>query len=134
MTKPSSKWKLAQIAILLLVIGISRSNEMPSSSSWAKLQISPTELCSMPYGSFRVNIYEHAENHKATTPPARFKYFYSPIGLLDHNSAITSFNNVRKQPEVHFRIEMWNNKVESQVVQYLTFIKQLRQKNAIITH
>jgi hypothetical protein len=105
---------------------------MPLSSSWAKLQISPSELCSMPYGSFRVNIYEHANNHKTTTPPTRYKYFYAPIALLDHKSAVTSFNNVTKQNEVRFRIEMWNDKVESQVVKYLTeFVGQQIQSNQV---
>jgi hypothetical protein len=54
---PSPIWRLAQFAILVLVSTVnSQSDEMPLSSSWAKLQISPSELCSMPYGSFRVNI------------------------------------------------------------------------------
>lgn len=89
------------------------------SPSWTKLQISPNELCSMPFGSFRVNIYEHAENSKLSTLPARYKYFYTPIAMLDHTSATSSFNNVTKQPEIRFRIEMWNDKVESEVVKYL---------------
>jgi hypothetical protein len=80
----------------------------------------------MPYGSFRVNIYEHANNHKPTTTNASVKkYFYAPIALLDHRSAASFFNNVTKQPEVRFRIEMWNPKVEIKVVDYLT--KFLRQ-------
>jgi hypothetical protein len=55
---PSPIRRLAQFAILVLVSSTvnSQSDEMPLSSSWAKLQISPSELCSMPYGSFRVNI------------------------------------------------------------------------------
>nr|CAH0111139.1 unnamed protein product [Daphnia galeata] len=130
---PSPIWRLAQFAILVLVYTVnSQSDEMPLSSSWAKLQISPSELCSMPYGSFRVNIYEHANNHKTTTQPTRFKYFYAPIALLDHKSAVTSFNNVTKQNEVRFRIEMWNDKVESQVVNYLTeFVGQQIQSNQV---
>ncbi|XP_046462426.1 uncharacterized protein LOC124208629 [Daphnia pulex] len=128
----SEKWRLAQYAILVLAITNSSQSELPSSSSWAKLQISPSELCSMPYGSFRVNIYEHANNHKTTTPPTRYKYFYAPIALLDHKSAVTSFNNVTKQAEVRFRIEMWNDKVESQVVKYLTeFVRQSVQSNQV---
>ena len=90
---------------------------MNSSSSWAKLQISPSELCSMRHGSFRVNINEQANNHKTTTPPTRYKYFYALIALLDHKSAVTSFNNVTKQNEVRFRIEiMWNDKVKSSTI------------------
>jgi hypothetical protein len=132
MKVPSLKWRTAQFVFLVLIItNGTKSNEMNSSSSWAKLQISPSELCSMPYGSFRVNIYEHANNHKTTTPATRYKYFYAPIALLDQ-SAVTSFNNVTKQNEVRFRIEMWNDKVESQVVNYLTeFVGQQIQSNQV---
>jgi hypothetical protein len=122
----SPKWmQKSLIAFLLICVGVfCQSDE--STSSWAKLQISPSELCSMAYGSFRVNIYEHANNHKATTTNANTKkYFYAPIALLDHRSATNFYNNVTKQPEVHFRVEMWNPKVESKVVNYLTkFLSQ----------
>jgi hypothetical protein len=120
----SPKWMIKSlIAFLLLCVGVfCQLNE--STSSWAKLQISPSELCSMEHGSFRVNIYEHANNHKPTTTNANTKkYFY--IALLNHRSATNFYNNVTKQPEVHFRVEMWNPKVESKVVNHLT--KVLRQ-------
>jgi hypothetical protein len=75
----------------------------------------------MPYGNFRVNIYEHANNNKATTTNAiNKKYFYAPIALLNHRSAHSFFNNVTQESEVRFRIEMWNTKVENKVVSYLT--------------
>ncbi len=115
------KWMIKSlIAFPLLCVGVfCQSNE--TTSSWAKLQISPSELCSMPYSSFRINIYEHANNHKATTTNASgHKYFYAPIALLNHQSAASFYNNVTKQPEVHFRIEMWNPKVESKIVNHLT--------------
>jgi hypothetical protein len=87
----------------------------------------------MPHGSFRVNIYEHANNNKATTTKSSAKkYFYAPIALLDHQSATNYYNNVTKQPEVHFRVEMWNPKVESEVVKYLTeFLSQPIKSNSI---
>ena len=50
-----------------------------------------------------------------TTNPSNKKYFYAPIALLDHKSAASFFNNVRKQAEIQFRIEMWNEKVENEV-------------------
>jgi hypothetical protein len=90
-----------------------------SSSSWAKLQISPDTLSSMKYGNFLVEIYEHANNHKATTTASDKKYFYSPLALLDHSRAFSSYNNVMKQPEMRFRIEMWNDKVQNEVVKHL---------------
>ena len=80
----------------------------------------PNELCSMPYGSFRVNIYEHANNKLETANPNDKKYVYAPIALLDHKGAVSCFDNVRKQAEVRFRIEMWNEKVENEVANYLS--------------
>jgi hypothetical protein len=128
----SSKWQKSLIVFLPFCVGVFCQLD-ESTSSWAKLQISPSELLSMPYGSFRVNIYEHANNHKATTTNANAKkYFYAPIALLDHQSAKSFFNNVTKQPEVRFRIEMWNPKVENKVVDYLTeFLNQPIKSNQV---
>jgi hypothetical protein len=76
----------------------------------------------MKYGNFRIDIYEHVDNHKATTNASEKKYFYSPLALLDHTSAVSIYNKVTKQPEMRFRIEMWNDKVENEVVKYLNEI------------
>jgi hypothetical protein len=114
---------LAIILASLAVCCNSQSENNPGgSSSWAKLQISPDTLSSMKYGNFLVEIYEHANNHKATTTDSKKKYFYSPIALLDHKSAISTYNRFTKQPEMRFRIEMWNDKVENEVVKYLNEI------------
>ncbi|XP_046658052.1 uncharacterized protein LOC124352561 isoform X4 [Daphnia pulicaria] len=99
-----------------------QSDNPGASSSWAKLQISPDTLSSMKYGNFLVEIYEHANNHKATTTDSKKKYFYSPIALLDHKSAVSRLNRVTKQQEMRFRVEMWNDKVENEVVKYLNEI------------
>jgi hypothetical protein len=92
------------------------------SYSWTKLQISPDTLSSMKYGNFLIEIYEHVNNHKATTTDSQKKYFYSPIALLDHKSAISTYNRVTKQSEMRFRVEMWNDKVEGEVVKHLNEI------------
>ena len=106
--------------VLLFLPSIcSSENSTDSNSSWAKLQISPDSLCLMPYKNFRVNIYEHAYNQKSTTLSTRRKYYYAPIALLDHKSAVSDFNNVTNQAEMRFRIEMWNDQVENEVVNYL---------------
>ncbi|XP_046638164.1 uncharacterized protein LOC124316324 [Daphnia pulicaria] len=99
-----------------------QSDNPGGSSSWAKLQISPDTLSSMEYGNFLVEIYEHANNHKATTTASQKKYFYSPIALLDNKSAVSSYNKVTKQQEMRFRIEMWNDKVQNEVVKHLNEI------------
>jgi hypothetical protein len=73
----------------------------------------------MEYGNFLIEIYEHANNHKATTAASQKKYFYSPLALLDHKSAVSIYNNVTNQPEMRFRVEMWNDKVQNEVVKHL---------------
>jgi hypothetical protein len=73
----------------------------------------------MEYGNFLVEIYEHANNHKATTTASEKKYFYSPLALLDHKSAFVTYNKFTKQTEMRFRIEMWNDKVQNEVVKHL---------------
>ncbi|XP_046637877.1 uncharacterized protein LOC124316153 isoform X2 [Daphnia pulicaria] len=109
-------------AILLAVCCQCQSfNLGASSSSWAKLKISPDTFSSMEYGNFLTEIYEHADNnHKSTA--SQKKYFYSPIALLDHSSAVSTYNRFTKQPEMRFRVEMWNDKVQKEVVKYLNEI------------
>ncbi|XP_046456942.1 uncharacterized protein LOC124204007 isoform X2 [Daphnia pulex] len=99
-----------------------KTNNPGGSSSWAKLQISADTLSSMNYGNFLIEIYEHANNHKQTTTASQKKYFYAPIALLDHTSAVSSYNNVTKQLEMRFRVEMWNDKVQNEVVKHLNDI------------
>ena len=102
---------------LLAAINVVASSE-DVGISWAKIQISPDILCSVPHGDFRVNIYEHAEINQIT--PNRRKYFYTPIALLDHKSAVSDYNNVTNQAEMRFRVEMWNEIVEQEIVNYLS--------------
>jgi hypothetical protein len=107
-------------------------NNPGGSSSWAKLQISPDTLSSMDYGNFLVEIYEHANNHKATTTASEKKYFYSPLALLDQTSAVSRLNRVTKQSEMRFRIEMWNDKVQNEVVKHLNkFVGQEIQSDKV---
>jgi hypothetical protein len=109
---------LITLFVTFLVAGVCSQSER-SASSWSKLQISHRILVSMPYGNFRVNIYEHLDNYKNKTNNSK-KYFYSPIALLDHKSAVSLFNDVTEQIEVRFRIEMWNDNIENQVAKYLS--------------
>jgi hypothetical protein len=92
-----------------------------SSSSRAKLKISLDTFSSMEYGNFLVEIYEHADYNQKSSDIQK-KYFYSPIALLDHSSAVSTYNKFTKQPEMRFRIEMWNDKVQNEVVKYLNKI------------
>ncbi|XP_046637841.1 uncharacterized protein LOC124316133 isoform X2 [Daphnia pulicaria] len=110
---------LAIILAFLAVCCNCQSDNNPG-ASLAKLQISPEPLSSMEYGNFLVEIYEHANNQKSTD--SQKKYFYSPLALLDHSSAISTYNKFTKQPEMRFRIEMWNDKVQNEVVKHLNEI------------
>ncbi|EFX79566.1 hypothetical protein DAPPUDRAFT_244780 [Daphnia pulex] len=110
-----------------------QSNGPGLSSSWAKLQISPDTLSSMEYGNFLIEIYEHANNHKVTTTASEKKYFYSPLALLDHTSAVSRLNRVTKQSELRFRIEMWNEKIQNEVVKHLNEIVSHQIKSNKVT-
>jgi ribosomal protein S8 len=90
-----------------------------SSTCAEKLQISPDTFSSVEYANFLIEIYEYTDNNKATTTMSQKKYFYSPLAILDHKSAVSSYNNVTNQSEMRFRIEMWNDKVQNEVVKHL---------------
>lgn len=85
-------------------------------SLWSKFKISSHKLGSMPYEDYGISIYAHSENSlKANNEK---QYFYAPISQLLHKSAEASFNNVTKQHEVTFSIQMWNDELEEQVKKY----------------
>ena len=86
--------------------------------SWDRLQISPNEFGSMPFGDGIVAIYEHSNNNKPSFNGTK-RYYYAPIALLNHDSAYTLFNNITKRAEMHFKIAMWDSNVESFIVRYL---------------
>ena len=83
----------------------------------------------MPYENKRLKIYEHAANqHKKAaalqlawnkTAKSNSKYYYAPISFLDPKSARSSYNNVTKQAEMEFRVEIWNDDVEAKVVDWI---------------
>ncbi len=83
----------------------------------------------MEYGNFRIQIYEHVNNQKATTTASQKKYFYSPLALLDHKSAVCRYNRITKQSEMRFRVEMWSDKVQNETVKYLNEIVGLEIKS-----
>ena len=67
-----------------------------------------------PPGTYRISIYEHHKNHMPTYGGPK-RYLYAPIVLLDHESAFSSFNDVTKEPEMRFRMEMWRDDVEEEI-------------------
>jgi hypothetical protein len=85
----------------------------------------------MKYGNFRIEIYEHVNNHKSKT--SEKKYFYSPLALLDNKSAVSRYNRVTKQQEMRFHVEMWDDKVENQVLKHLNEIVDHEIKSNQVT-
>ena len=86
-----------ETGLLLLLVGLlviaetsQQLDNSESPSSWAsKLEISPDTLGSMEYGNFGIDIYEHTSNRKQNTSLGYCKYYFSPIALLDHESAVS---------------------------------------------
>ncbi len=112
---------LAIISVSAVCCKCQSINSSPgASSSWAKLKISPETFSSMEYGNFRIEIYQHVNNQKAIANQK--KYFYSPLSLLDHKSAVSRYNRITKQSEMRFRVEMWNDKVQNEIVKHLNEI------------
>ena len=75
-------------------------------STWAQLQINNKPTTSMPYGSYRINIYAQSSNKQAspTNVVGSNTYYYAPLMLLEHMSASSSFNQVTLKSEMSFRI------------------------------
>ena len=113
--------KFVVVIVLAVACCHCQSEKIGSDSSTCaeKLQISPDTFSSVEYANFLIEIYEHTDNNKATTTMSQKKYFYSPLAILDHKSAVSSYNRFTKQPEMRFRIEMWNDKVQNEVVKHL---------------
>lgn len=118
---------LLLIGLLLRVGAAVTSQDSSPLSSWAKLQISPDTLGSMEFGHFGINVYEHASNHKASTPKDQCKYYFAPISLLNHTSAVSFLNNVTNQAEMRFRIYFWNAELKTKVVKYVSEVLGLRE-------
>ncbi|EFX80583.1 hypothetical protein DAPPUDRAFT_318448 [Daphnia pulex] len=90
-------------------------------SSWANLQLSPLAVKSMPYRDFRVKIYQHGgDSTIRKSHPHHQRYFFTPIALLDHRSAVSSHNNVTGEAELRFVIHLWDDELEEKIAEYLS--------------
>jgi hypothetical protein len=114
------RYYILSILFLIAAGGYCQSDNSSVSFQRTKLQISLDSFSSIKYGNFHIEIFEHSNNQKVTA--SEKKYFYSPIALLDHKSTVSRLNRFTKQPEIRFRIEMWNDKVEKEVVKHLVEI------------
>lgn len=68
-----------------------------SSGSWTMLEISDRVIGNMDYDNYGIKIYDHVSNKDANKKNIEKKYFFEPIGQLDHHSAKSAFNNFSKK-------------------------------------
>lgn len=89
-----------------------------SKSTWGELEISQRAFNYMPFRNFHVSIYENGVTVRK--PGEERKYFCSPLVILVPGSAEAVYNWITKQHQVRFDIELWNQGVEAEVIEYLT--------------
>ena len=94
-------------------------NRQATDSSWAKLQVSDNVLATMDYDNYALKIFPHAINKDLTTKNEDKKYYFEPIGQLNHLSASAKLNPVSGKAETSFRVEMWNDDVRTAVYNFL---------------
>lgn len=114
------KINLALLAIFL-ASGFALDHDI--ASPWVKLGISSRPLGSISYRDFRVNVYQQLDkrmvNRISQMNSYQTRYFYAPIALLDQSSATSEHNQVTKQFEMNFNIEMWNDELSDKIIDYL---------------
>ena len=113
--------KCGSTSVFYLDLDVMLSDESANegSDAWLKLEISPKAIGSVPYSNFRINVYQHSGNRKTGASSGENKFYYAPIALLDISSAVSSFNNATNQAEMKFRIEMWNEDIQSAVARWI---------------
>ncbi len=94
------------------------STKDASKATWGELEISQRAFGYMPFRNFHVSIYEHSNTVRKDGDER--KYFCSPLVILVPESAESVDNEITKQPQVRFDVELWNQDVEAEVIEYLT--------------
>jgi len=89
-----------------------------SRSTWGELEISQRAFGYMPFRNFHVSIYESAITVRKHGDERKF--FCSPILILDPDSAKPVFNFVTEQYQARFQVELWNQDVKAEVIEYLS--------------
>jgi len=91
-----------------------------TSTSWAKLEISDRVIGYMDYDTYTVKIFDHALNKDVNMKNEKKKYYFEPIGQLNHLSAESSYNNVSKKYEMTFNVNMWDDAVRDAVYKFIS--------------
>jgi len=90
------------------------------SASWAKLEISDHVIGYMDYDIYTVKIYDHASNNKdLNVKNEDKKYYFEPIGQLDHRTAKSAYNNISKKAEMTFNVNMWSDIIRNSVHKFI---------------
>ena len=97
-------------------------------------QIPPHDIGYLLYGNLRIKIYQHVANNKRNSTETEGsllslivngskknlnQFYYEPIALLDHRSAKSVYNNITKEAEMKFRVQMWTDDVQAKVVDWI---------------
>jgi len=97
-------------------------------------QIAPHDIGYLLYGNLRIKIYQYVVNNKRNSTETEGsllslmvnrskknlnQFFYEPIALLDHRSAKSVYNNITKEAEMKFRVQMWTDDVQAKVVDWI---------------
>lgn len=93
------------------------STKNPKDYFCSKLDV----LSYMQFGQYRLKIYKALATNRLSTDIVTEKFFYDPICVLNHHSAVSFIQNQTNQPAgVRFKIDMWNEEMEEEVVKFIT--------------
>jgi hypothetical protein len=121
------------LVLQILLISAESESQPKAPSSWPAadvIHLSPLAVKSMPYRDFRIKfyrrqndlIYDVSRSAGENQQPASIgdvRYFYTPIGSLDHRSAVSYHNNVTGESELRFVIHLWDDELEDAIAKYL---------------
>jgi len=101
---------------------VKRQADIKNSSfaSWAKLEISDHVIGYMDYDTCTIKIYDHASNRDINIKNEEKKYYFEPIGQLDHFSAKSAFNNISNKAEMIFHVNMWSDSIRNAVHKFIS--------------
>lgn len=76
---------------------------------------------SMEYGNLRIKIYSDFTNKKYQHGKTKNtnQYYYSPIALLNHESARSYYIEKTQECEMQFRVQLWNDDIQKNVTKWI---------------
>ena len=83
------------------------------------MEVSHKPIGSMEYGNLRIKIYSHLANKKYHGKKNTNQYYYSPVALLDHESARSYNIEKTHESEMRFRVQLWNDDIQKNVTKWI---------------